>query len=170
MQLTSMTYQIEEYQRVVEDLVQAVEGLSPDLLKARPGPGKWSIHEVVVHCLDSDLISIERMKRIVAMEEPALLACDESAFIHRLLPHQQSIAESLLMLRLARRQWARTLAELSDEQLDRVGIHNEDGPMTVREMVPRYTQHLEHHIGFIHRKRERLKSVYEQFADRAAKS
>jgi uncharacterized damage-inducible protein DinB len=159
MQQKIFSQQIDEYERVIEDLAQAIEGLSSDLLTARPGPGKWSIHEVVVHCLDSDLISIERMKRIVAMEEPALLACDESAFIDRLLPHQQSIDESLLMLRLARRQWARTLAELTDEQLDRVGIHNEDGPITVRDMVPRYTQHLKHHIGFIHRKRERLRSV-----------
>lgn len=156
MQEATMIDQIDEYQRVIEDLAQAIEGLSPDLLTARPGPGKWSIHEVVVHCLDSDLISIERMKRIVAMEEPTLLAYDESAFIDRLLPHQQSIDESLLMLRLARRQWARTLAELTDEQLDRIGVHDEDGPMTVRDMVPRYTQHLKHHIGFIHQKRERL--------------
>lgn len=156
MQQQTFLQQIDEYQRVIEDLARAVEGLSPDLLTARPGPGKWSIHEVVVHCLDSDLISIERMKRIVAMEQPALLACDESAFIDRLLPHQQSIDESLLMLRLARRQWARTLAELTDEQLDRIGVHDEDGPMTVRDMVPRYTQHLKHHIGFIHQKRERL--------------
>src|SRR5689334_20231438 len=47
------------------NLRRAVEGLTPAELKAKPGPGKWSIHENVIHLLDSDNIAIDRMKRIL---------------------------------------------------------------------------------------------------------
>jgi len=148
--------QVEEYKAMPDALAEAVYGLTKELLTARPGPGLWSIHEVVVHCLDSDLTSIDRMKRTVAMDEPALLAYDESAFIELLHPHKQRLDDTITILRMARRLWCDTLIELTDNQLDRVGQHSEDGPVTVRDMVPKYTEHIRHHIRFIQQKRERL--------------
>ena len=53
---------IEQYVACAPRLCQAVAGLSPEDLTARPGPGKWSILENVVHLTDSDAISIDRMK------------------------------------------------------------------------------------------------------------
>ena len=37
---------------------------------SKPGPGKWSIKELVVHLADSDSISIDRMKRILTEDDP----------------------------------------------------------------------------------------------------
>ena len=51
----------------------AVAGLTKEELTARPGPGKWSILEVVVHLADSDAISIDRMKRMLSEDNPALV-------------------------------------------------------------------------------------------------
>jgi len=45
---------------------------------ARPGPGQWAILEVVVHLADSDAISIDRMKRMLAEDNPPLLYADET--------------------------------------------------------------------------------------------
>ena len=70
---------IEQYQAGSDKLRRAVAGLSREQLQARPGPGAWSIHEVIVHLADSDAISIDRMKRIVAEDTPALLYADETA-------------------------------------------------------------------------------------------
>jgi hypothetical protein len=56
---------IDAYESAPAKLRRAVQGLSQEELTARPGPGKWSILEVVVHIGDSDAISIDRMKRIL---------------------------------------------------------------------------------------------------------
>ena len=51
----------------------ACAGLTRNELTARPGPGAWSILEVVVHLADSDAISIDRMKRMLTEDSPPLL-------------------------------------------------------------------------------------------------
>ncbi len=144
------------YEHGPDRLEAAVAGMTREHLHACPGPGAWSTHEVVIHLADSELTSIERMKRIVAMDRPTLLAYDETAFIRKLHADEQRLEDALLMFRLARRQWLRVVRRLTEEQLDRVGEHSENGAITVRQMVPGYVQHLEGHIEFILKKRERL--------------
>ena len=57
-------------------------------LIAHPGPGDWSIQELVIHLADSDAIAIDRMKRILTEDNPPLLNADETAYVHRLLPNE----------------------------------------------------------------------------------
>src|SRR4029077_8745490 len=83
---------IEHYQAGSDKLRRAVAGLSREQLQARPGPGAWSIQEVIVHLADSDAISIDRMKRIVAEDNPSLLYADETAYNDKLHPHEQDLA------------------------------------------------------------------------------
>jgi uncharacterized damage-inducible protein DinB len=70
---------IEEYVTCLQRLRQAVSGLAQEDLTARPGPGDWSILENVIHLADSDAISIDRMKRMLAEDNPTLLYADETA-------------------------------------------------------------------------------------------
>ncbi len=147
---------IERYEKGPELLEAAVAGLSQEHLHARPGPGEWSIHEVVIHLADSDAVSVDRMKRIVAMDEPTLLNCDESAFIRRLQPETQLLDDAILIFRLNRRQWARVLRSLAPQAFDRVGHHSISGRVALRDMIVTYIDHLDWHLRFIAQKRERL--------------
>lgn len=147
---------IRQYEEGPDLLDAAVAGLSHDQLHAKPGPGKWSIHEVVIHVTDSDAVSIERMKRITSMESPSLLDYDETAFIQRLHPQAQSLEDALVLFRVNRRQWVRVLRCLSPVDFERVGHHSVNGPVTLGEMIPRYVQHLAGHLNFIEQKRIRL--------------
>jgi hypothetical protein len=137
-------------------LRQSVEGLSRDDLRARPGPGDWSIQELVIHLVDSDAIAIDRMKRILTEENPTLLYADETAYISQLFPDDQSIEDALTLFDLGRRQWARVLRKLPDAAFSRSGSHNRRGVITLGEMVEDYTKHLEHHLTFLRAKRQRL--------------
>jgi uncharacterized damage-inducible protein DinB len=80
---------IEEYVACGPRLRQAVAGLSREDLTARPGPGNWSILELVLHLADSDGISIDRMKRMLTEDNPSLLYADETAYVDRLFSHDQ---------------------------------------------------------------------------------
>jgi hypothetical protein len=147
---------IERYAAGSGMLRSAVAGLTPEELAARPGPGAWSIWEVVIHLQDSDAISIDRMKRILTEDDPPLLYADETAYVERLSCHAQSLEDALTLFEVGRRQFARVLRLLPDAAFLRRGTHNRKGAVTLGGLVADYAAHLEHHLGFIHRKRENL--------------
>jgi uncharacterized damage-inducible protein DinB len=147
---------IDDYVACGGRLRQAVSGLSPADLTARPGPGKWSIQELVVHLADSDAIAIDRMKRILTEENPPLLYADETAYVDRLYSHDQSLEDALLLFDVGRRQFARVLRKLSDADGKRQGTHNKRGPVTVDGMVKSYIDHVDHHLKFVTEKRAKL--------------
>jgi hypothetical protein len=47
--------------------------MTRDQLLARPVPGKWSTQEVVCHLADYEAVYADRMKRVIALDEPELL-------------------------------------------------------------------------------------------------
>ena len=147
---------IESYSADGETLRQAVQGLSREDLLARPGPGDWSIQELVIHVVDSDAIAIDRMKRILTEDYPPLLYADETAYNDRLFPEEQSLEDAETLFDVGRRQWARVLRKLPDDAFARQGTHNRRGVMTLGEMVEGYIKHLEHHLVFLRAKRDRL--------------
>jgi hypothetical protein len=147
---------IEEYVACGPKLRRAVAGLSPEDLTARPGPGKWSILELVVHLTDSDCISIDRMKRMLIEDNPSLLYADETAYVDRLCTHDQSLEDALTMFEVGRRQFARVLRKLPDEAFERHGTHNRRGRVVVGEMVNDYIEHVDYHLKFLFDKRARL--------------
>jgi len=147
---------IESYAAGGETLRRAVQGLSRNELLARPGPGNWSIQELVIHLADSDAIAIDRMKRVLTEDNPTLLYADETAYVDRLLPEEQSLEDALALFDVGRRQWSRVLRRLPDDAFSRQGTHNRAGIVTVGGMVEGYHKHLEHHLVFLRAKRERL--------------
>ena len=137
-------------------LSEAVAGLSESELDAVPVAGTWSIRQIVAHLADSDLIGAERMKRVIAMEEPALLAYDENAFAARLGYESQDVGLSCQLFALNRELMAGVLEKLPDEAFERVGHHSEDGRERLSDLVEKYVGHLTHHLGFLYKKRAML--------------
>ena len=101
-------------------------------------------------------ISIDRMKRIVAEDNPSLVYADETAYNDKLHPHEQDLADSLTLFEVGRRQWARVLRLLPNEAFHRKGIHNRRGEVTLGQMVADYVAHVDDHLKFIHGKRANL--------------
>lgn len=147
---------IDAYETAPARLRAACAGLSHAELTARPGPGEWSILEVVVHITDSDAISIDRMKRILTEDNPPLLYADESAYVKQLFTHEQDLEDALILLEVGRRQWARVLRKLPDEAFARTGQHNRRGTVSLGEMVATYIGHIDDHLKFIAGKRANL--------------
>lgn len=139
-----------------EQLRRAVAGLSPEELAARPGPGAWSTQEVVIHLADMDIIAVERMKRILTEDNPPLLNADEDAYIAKLHPEVQSVADAVELFDLNRRQFARVLRVLPEAAFARSGTHSSRGPLSLTQIIASYIGHLDHHLEFIRQKRIRL--------------
>jgi uncharacterized damage-inducible protein DinB len=147
---------IESYLQGPRLLRQAVAGLSADQVKARPVPGKWSTLEVVCHLADFDPILADRMKRVIAEDNPTLIGADENKFAATLAYQDRDLEEELTIIERTRQQMARILRKLSAAALERVGLHNERGPLTLERLLTQTTNHIPHHVKFIHEKRKAL--------------
>jgi uncharacterized damage-inducible protein DinB len=147
---------IENYLAGAQALRRAVAGLSPEQARARPVPGKWSTLEVVCHLADFDPILADRMKRVIAEDRPQLLGADEKRFAAALAYEARDLDEELTIIERTRSQMARILRTLPDEALERVGVHNERGPLTLERLLTLATNHIPHHVKFIAEKRQAL--------------
>jgi hypothetical protein len=139
-----------------QKLRQAVHGLNREQLLARPITGKWSTLEVVCHLADFEPIMADRMKRIIAEERPQLLGASEVRFAAALAYHDRDLEEELAIIENTRSQMCRILGKLPAAAFQRVGIHNERGPLTLEGMLTNAINHIPHHVKFIEEKRKAL--------------
>ena len=147
---------IRDYTDVVAQLKDSVAGLTDQQRRAHPVAGKWSVHEVVCHIADFEPISTDRITRIIALDRPSLLGADESEFAKALAYEARDFDEQMRLIEVLRSHTARILRTLPESAFQRVGVHNEAGPMTLEQMIVRVTKHLPHHIAFILEKRRAL--------------
>jgi uncharacterized damage-inducible protein DinB len=144
---------IAAYERGIDDLRSAVDGLTPDLLQLRPIVGRWSTLEVVCHIADCEQFFADRMKRTLGMERPLLVGADGSRYAERLGYDQHDLAEELDLLAITRRQMARVLRLASPEAWQRTAVHTETGLMSLRQLLLHAINHLQHHLKFVAEKR-----------------
>jgi uncharacterized damage-inducible protein DinB len=147
---------IDAYLDSLPQLRRAVADLSPDQLRARPVPGKWSTLEVVCHLVDSEQAWCHRLKRVIAEDRPLLIGYDESRFTAALPYHKANLEEELGLLEGMRRQMARTLRVQPESAWLRTGVHSERGLVTLTEMLQAEAEHVPHHLAQIREKRKAM--------------
>lgn len=105
----------------------------PDAALRRPeAPGKWSLIEVVRHLADSELVYRYRMRMIVAQPEGPIPAYDQDRWAEGLSYRSENLEETLRELSVLRDADLAWLGRLTEEELDRWGVHGERGRESVR--------------------------------------
>jgi uncharacterized damage-inducible protein DinB len=137
-------------------LVQACSNISFEQGRAYPIPGTWSIAELVGHLLDSDLVFADRMKRLIAEENPTLQGFDEQAWIRGLVSNEIPVDEGAALFASHRKWMARILQRQDEAAFARAGHHTEKGRQTLTEVLVYATNHLDHHLKFLYAKRAQL--------------
>ena len=144
---------IEQYLAGPDLLRLAIIGMKKEELLARPIPVKWSTQEVVCHLADYEPIYADRMKRVIALEEPELLKGDPQLFAARLAFDHRDMDEELAIIEWTRRQMVRIFRTLIPTDFQRRGGHSRDGALTLEVLLQRITDHIPHHSRFIEEKR-----------------
>lgn len=156
---------VRRYELGAELLTYSTQGLNDEQRAARPGPGAWSIQELVIHLCDSDLVGADRMKRVIAENEPILYAYDENAWIARLHPEAIRAEEAVALFGLNRRVVANILRHCEPSDFQRAGEHTESGRKTLADLVTGYINHLDYHLKFLYGKRANLGvSIYPRYS------
>lgn len=137
-------------------LAREIVGLTDADLDARPVAGQWTIRELVWHVVDSDIILGDRMRRIIAEDRPSLIGFDETLFTQRLFYQQRELGPGVKLFELNRLVLADILGRLQPSDFERVGIHNEVGPLTLLQLLEKTVAHPLHHHKFLVEKRRLL--------------
>lgn len=147
---------IEQYAAGAEVPAKSIVGLDRSDLLAFPVPGTWSIQQIILHLMDSDLIGADRMKRVAAEDGPMLVGYDETAFAKRLGYEHLSVRDAAEIFRLNRLMTAEILRRLPPAAFERTGKHSERGNVTLEQLLATYIGHVEHHLTFLRDKRKLL--------------
>jgi hypothetical protein len=117
----------------------------------RPGEGKWSAHEVVIHCADSETYAAIRIRLLLAEPEPLIVGYDESVWARRFDYHASDPELALSLVETVRRHTSAMLTRLPDQAWGRMGRHTQSGPYGTDDWLRSYGEHLEIHAAQIRR-------------------
>jgi hypothetical protein len=148
---------IKAYSCGYELLCNAVSSTSKSSWDVIPIEGKWSIRQVVCHLADSELVYADRMKRVIAEDNPTFFDADPDVFLPALNCSQRSLETELNLIESVRNHMLPILECCDREGFHRTGVHSLDGPMTLRTLLERITGHIPHHVAFIEEKLKAMK-------------
>lgn len=135
---------LDRYASAADDLAAAVDGASDADLDRHPPTG-WTARMIVHHCADSESMAYIRLRRLVADDEPVVIAgYDEPTWAKR-LHYDRPIGASLAVVRAVRAASLELLRSLTPADWARTGTHSESGPYSVERWLSIYTEHTHEH-------------------------
>jgi hypothetical protein len=147
---------IRQYAAGYDEVVQALKGFPEESLSAHPIPGKWSAREIVHHLADSESISAQRLRKLLAEEYPVIQGYDQDRFAILLRYNLRPIEPALEAFRAARATTLQILDSMTEDDWKVKGWHTEHGAYSADLWLEIYAVHAHNHAGQIRRLREHL--------------
>ena len=119
--------------------------------KWRPGPDRWSVHEIVCHCADSETNAAIRIRYLAAEEKPVIVGYDQERWARVLDYHHARIELALAAVDVMRAHTVNLLRHLPESVWSIVATHTESGTYSTEDWLTIYAGHLEKHSGPIDR-------------------
>ncbi len=148
---------IDQYHAAYSKIRLGIEGLTEEEMHFKPAPDRWSINEIVVHLCDSEINAVQRMRKIIAEENPFLAAYDQDQWVRNLDYQHLDATVALATFGMLRESTVPILRKLPAESWARKGNHEERGPITLLDMLKTYAEHGDRHLGQILRNKQLLK-------------
>jgi len=145
--------QVAMYRDGYAAVVEVLKKITPEEAGRRPGPGRWSVREIVHHLADSEMTAAVRLRLLVAQDRPTIYGYDQDQFAERLY-YDRPYETSLELFRWAREATAEILERLSPEEWARDGVHSEVGRFGVDEWLATYSGHAHKHARQIREARD----------------
>ena len=140
------------YERGPKLLRAAWAAIPAEARQWRPGPGKWSAHEVIVHCADSETNSATRIRYLVGETSPVIAGYDQDRWAAEFDYHRQPVDLSLMQIDSVRAWTLAYIRSLPDSAWSRSGRHTEYAePYTAETWLKVYGEHLEIHTRQLER-------------------
>nr|WP_279382317.1 putative metal-dependent hydrolase [Mammaliicoccus sciuri] len=140
---------LDEIGNYANRLRKVIDGLNDEALKKKYREGSWTVRQLVHHIADSQLNMYQRLKIALTDDrKPTIVGFDQEKWIE--LPDNELPIEcSLRMLEGINERIVAVGRSLSEEQLKRAFIHEDNGETTVAFKIAKLSWHEEHHLAHI---------------------
>ena len=118
-----------------------------EAIRHRPGENEWSAVEVVGHMIDKMQIWASRVERILVEERPALPGYDQDTLVR---DHDYLHADPDVLfehLKQACERYASLVENIPTSALQREGVHEEFGTLTVRQCIEATLDSVPQHLA-----------------------
>ena len=145
---------IRRYEEGPARLKAALAKVPPEALQWRPAEGKWSAHEVVCHCADSESNAYARIRYLTAEPDPKIAGYDQAQWAKTFDYHAAPLEPALATVEAVRANTVGFLKRLPESAWSIVGTHSDSGRYTPDDWLDVYAEHLEKHTRQIERNLE----------------
>jgi hypothetical protein len=120
--------------------------LNNERILRRPARGKWNIHEQIAHLAKYQPVFIDRMRKILTIQEPEFEVYKAEEDIEFALYCSFTTYELLKKISKDREEIFNLITHLPADKLERTGIHPKYGRLTVLEWAEFFLLHEAHHL------------------------
>lgn len=132
-------------------LARLIKGVTPAKLRQQPGPGKWSVTEVLAHLADVEIVIGWRMRSILGSPGTSIQAYDQDAWASTGSYSKRDARKSLELHGAVRKANLALLKSLAPMQWKQYGLHSERGQESIEIIVRMVAGHDINHIQQIER-------------------
>lgn len=138
---------IHQYASGPEKLREASARVPAEAMRWRPAPDEFSVHEIVVHCADAEMVDAARIRYLTAERYPVIVGYDESEWARVLDYHSHSVEAALATVDVVCANTAALLERLPEPAwATAVGRHTMSGRYTADDWLATGSEHIEEHI------------------------
>jgi hypothetical protein len=127
----------------------ALESTPPEMRKWRPQPGEFSVHEIIVHCADSETNSHGRIRYLLAEEAPTITGYDPDNWARAFNYLDHPIEAAMAAVDAVRANTVPVIRAASDEDWAKCGTHSESGAYSAEDWLRIYAAHCHEHADQI---------------------
>ncbi len=137
---------ISEYSSAYAQLTNALAGIPREIWQYKPGPERWSIHEIILHIADSEANSYVRCRRFIAESGLSVMAYDEDRWARELHYHDLQPEDAIELFKSLRQLTSQLIQSLPASTWSNTVVHPENGIMTLDDWLEIYANHVPEHI------------------------
>jgi DinB superfamily len=142
---------IERYSEGAYALREALSKAPMEMRKWQPEPGEFSVHEIIVHCADSETNSHARIRYVMSQDNATIHGYDPDVWAKTFDYLHHPIDAALLTVEAVRANTVPILQRATDAEWSKAGTHSESGPYTAEDWLRIYAAHCHDHADQIER-------------------
>jgi uncharacterized damage-inducible protein DinB len=149
---TELEKHLEAAEKSPKQVAAAVSGLPEKVLRYKPAPDKWSIHEILGHLADVEIVYAYRLRQMLADKKPVIAPMDQDDWTRNLAHQETPPAELVALYGLNRHANLRLLQRLKPADFEKSAYHPETKQdFSVAQLIERMATHGTSHLEQIER-------------------
>ena len=154
---------LDNYKNAYSQIVEALKLYPLNMWQFKPGPDKWSIHEIIIHIADSEANSFTRCRKIIAENGGTIIAYNQDKWSSSMMYHDQNTYDALELFRFLRKMTYDLLVKLPEKTWANYAMHEVDGKLNLDRWLEIYEAHIPGHIN-------QMKMVYDKWLEQGSKN